>query len=104
MHPYLERVQDSPFITSAAIYVLPQRPSLLDRRASNNISDLPGHLSVSDLVSQAPIPSSGTLVYRGSPRRPSAGFLPFLPLTPIMASPLITPEVAHAKSDIDELC
>ena len=55
MQPYLERVQHSPSIMSAAINVLPQRPSLLDRRASNNIPDLPDHLSVADLLSQLDI-------------------------------------------------
>ncbi|KAI0722350.1 hypothetical protein C8T65DRAFT_629037 [Cerioporus squamosus] len=81
---------------SAAINVLPQRPSLLDRRASNNIPDLPDHLSVSELLPQTSRPSPSTSVLRGNPRRPTAGLLPFVPLTPIMASPLITPEVAHA--------
>ncbi|RPD66850.1 hypothetical protein L226DRAFT_565633 [Lentinus tigrinus ALCF2SS1-7] len=82
---------------SAAINVLPQRPSLLDRRASNNVPDVPDHLSVADLVAHTPQPSSNPLVSRGNSRRPSAGYLPFVPLTPIMASPLLTPEVAHAS-------
>ncbi|KAI0751110.1 hypothetical protein C8Q80DRAFT_1268399 [Daedaleopsis nitida] len=81
--------------------VLPQqRPSLLDRRASNNMPDLPDHLSMADLFSHTPrpSPSSSALRQLHNPRRPSAGLLSFIPLTPIMASPLLTPDVIHAPT------
>ncbi|KAI9064856.1 Dbl homology domain-containing protein [Trametes sanguinea] len=79
---------------SASLDVLPHRPSLLDRRASNNYPDLPDRLSVSSLLGQASKPQSAPAVAR----RPSGAFLPFVPLTPIMASPLLTPELAHAPT------
>ncbi|KAI0776133.1 hypothetical protein BD413DRAFT_602617 [Trametes elegans] len=83
---------------SAALDVLPQRPSLLHRRASNNPPDLPDRLSVAALLAPATQSPGGSAHARGTPRRPPPSFLPFVPLTPIMASPLLTPDVAHAST------
>ncbi|OSD04518.1 hypothetical protein PYCCODRAFT_1465988 [Trametes coccinea BRFM310] len=86
---------------SASVDVLPHRPSLLDRRASNNYPDLPDSLSVSSLLAHGPnahSPAAGPSYSRPVARRPSGAFLPFVPLTPIMASPLLTPELAHAPT------
>ncbi|KAI0371547.1 hypothetical protein BV20DRAFT_941647 [Pilatotrama ljubarskyi] len=82
------------------------RPSLLDRRASNNFPHLPNRLSVAALFSSPPLPrsphapagSAAPSPRAAAPRKPSAPFLPFVPLTPIMASPLLTPDVAHAPT------
>ncbi|KAI0638510.1 hypothetical protein C8Q77DRAFT_1049115, partial [Trametes polyzona] len=87
-----------PSTMSASVDVLPHRPSLLDRRASSNLPDLPDRLSVSALVGPAAQSASGAPFARGAFRKPSATFLPFVPLTPIMASPLLTPEIAHAAT------
>ncbi|KAI9000707.1 hypothetical protein BD414DRAFT_10781 [Trametes punicea] len=89
---------------SATVDLLPHRPSLLDRRASNNFSDLPDRLSVSALLraaspsSSAAAAAAGAPYLRTAPKKPSAALLPFIPLTPIMASPLLTPDVAHAPT------
>ncbi|KAI0355376.1 hypothetical protein OH77DRAFT_1540300 [Trametes cingulata] len=90
---------------SASVDVLPQRPSLLHRRASNNFPDLPHRLSVSALFNSAALSQPGASTgpaapapRSGAPRKQSAPFLPFVPLTPIMASPLLTPDLAHAPT------
>ncbi|KAI0650416.1 hypothetical protein C8Q79DRAFT_900850 [Trametes meyenii] len=81
---------------SASLDVLPPRPSLLDRRASSNVPHLPGRLSVAALLApQRPQSAPRSAFVHSPPRRPSAAYLPFVPLTPIMASPLLTPDVAH---------
>ncbi|KAI0329540.1 hypothetical protein GY45DRAFT_1252653, partial [Cubamyces sp. BRFM 1775] len=87
-------------IMSASVDVLAHRPSLLDRRASNNFPDRPDRLSVSALFASPNHGQSATPNYARAtaPRKPSAPLLPFVPLTPIMASPLITPDVAHAPT------
>ncbi|KAH9899529.1 hypothetical protein C8Q73DRAFT_639643, partial [Cubamyces lactineus] len=87
-------------IMSASLDVLAHRPSLLDRRASNNFPDRPDRLSVSALFASPSQGQSASPNYARAtaPRKPSAPLLPFVPLTPIMASPLITPDVAHAPT------
>ncbi|CDO75893.1 hypothetical protein BN946_scf184523.g2 [Trametes cinnabarina] len=63
------------------------------RTSSNHYPDLPDHLAVSSFLAHPPSPYARPLA-----RRPSSAYLPFVPLTPIMASPLLTPDLPHAPS------
>ncbi|PIL37440.1 hypothetical protein GSI_01134 [Ganoderma sinense ZZ0214-1] len=83
---------------SASVNVLSPRSSLLDRRGATHNPAVPINLPVPAFVPFPPPPPAPATFPRANPRRPSAGTLSFTPLPPIMASPTLTPEIAHAST------